>query len=244
MIQKKPSVYVGMPCYGSIQRQTVVSLLRLFDQFKGTGVKAQFHTIQSPLVTHARNLVTCGFLHSQLDYLLFIDADVEFEPEAVYRMLIAKKDVVCTPYRLKTVEDPSKSKYAVKFKSKKQVTVLPEGLVEIEQGPAGLMLIDRRVFLKLMLSHPELKVEFPEANRKPMNEEILGGRTFEDPVKKYMYNFWDTTFNLKSGEWKGEDLSFCDLVRRNKFQIYANTISTTGHYGTYGWKGTFKDNFK
>ena len=33
-----------MPCYGAIQRHTVVSLLRLFDQFKGTGVKAQFHT--------------------------------------------------------------------------------------------------------------------------------------------------------------------------------------------------------
>ena len=71
---KKPSVYVGMPCYGAIQRETVVSLLRLFDQFRATGVKAQFHTIQSPLVTHARNLVTCGFLHSQHDYLLFIDA--------------------------------------------------------------------------------------------------------------------------------------------------------------------------
>ena len=43
---KKPSVYVGMPCYGAIQRETVVSLLRLFDQFRATGVKAQFNTIK------------------------------------------------------------------------------------------------------------------------------------------------------------------------------------------------------
>ena len=241
---KKPSVYVGMPCYGAIQRQTVVSLLRLFDQFRATGVKAQFHTIQSPLVTHARNLVTCGFLHSQYDYLLFIDADVQFEPEAVYRMLIAKKDVVCTPYRLKTVEDPTKSKYSIPFKDKKQVIVLPGDLVEIEQGPAGIMLIHRSVFETLMEKHPELKVEFPEKNRKPMNEEILGGTTDEDPVKDSMFNFWDTTFNLKTGEWKGEDLSFCDLVLKNGFKIYANAVSTTGHYGTYGWKGKFKDNFK
>jgi len=238
---KKPSVYVGMPCYGAIQRQTVVSLLRLFDQFRATGIKAQFHTIQSPLVTHARNMVTCGFLHSKLDYLLFIDADVEFDPEAIYRMLITKKDVVCTPYRLKTVEDPTKSKYSVTLKDPK---VLPGDLMEIEQGPAGLMLIHRPVFETLIEKHPELKVEFPEENRKPMNEEILGGSTDEDPVKDYMYNFWDTTFSLKTGEWKGEDLSFCDLVRRNKFQIYANVVSTTGHYGTYGWKGKFKDNFK
>jgi glycosyltransferase involved in cell wall biosynthesis len=244
MTQNKPSVYVGMPCYGAIQRQTVVSLLRLFDQFRATGVKAQFHTIQSPLVTHARNLVTCGFLQSKLDYLLFIDADVEFDPEAVYRMLIAKKDVVCTPYRLKTVEDPSKSKYAVKFKSKKQVTVLPGDLVEIEQGPAGIMLIHRPVFETLMEKHPELKIEFPESNRQPMNEEVMGGPTKEDPVKNFMHNFWDTTFSLETGEWKGEDLSFCDLVQRNGFKIYANVASTTGHYGTYGWKGKFNDHLE
>ena len=238
---KKPSVYVGMPCYGAIQRETVVSLLRLFDQFKGTGVKAQFHTIQSPLVTHARNMVTCGFLYSHYDYLLFIDADVQFEPEAVYRMLITKKDVVCTPYRLKTVEDPTKSKYSVTLKDPK---VLPGDLIEIEQGPAGLMLIHRPVFETLMKKHPELKVEFPESNRKPMNEEILGGPTQEDPVKNFMYNFWDTTFSLETGEWKGEDLSFCDLVKRNGFKIYANVVSTTGHYGTYGWKGKFNDHLE
>ena len=150
MIQNKPSVYIGMPCYGAIQRQTVVSLLRLFDQFKGTGVKAQFHTIQSPLVTHARNLVTCGFLHSGYDYLLFIDADVEFDPEAIYRMLITKKDVICTPYRLKTVEDPTKSKYSITFKNRNDIKLLPGDLMEIEQGPAGIMLIHRPVFETLM----------------------------------------------------------------------------------------------
>ncbi len=244
MIQKKPSIYVGMPCYGAIQRQTVVSLLRLFDQFKGTGVKAQFHTSQSPLVTHARNLVPCGFLHSQYDYLLFVGSDGEFEPEAVYRMLIAKKDVVCTPYRLKTVEDPTKSKYSITFKNKNDLKLLPGDLMEIEQGPAGIMLIHRPVFETLIKNHPELKIEFPESNRKSMNEEIMSGPTTEDPVKNFMYNFWDTTFSLKTGEWKGEDLSFCDLVRKNGFKIYANAVSTTGHYGTYGWRGKFNDHLE
>ena len=116
--------------------------------------------------------------------------------------------------------------------------------MEIEQGPAGIMLIHRSVFETLMTNHPELKIEFPESNRKPMNEEIMGGPTKEDPVKNLMYNFWDTTFSLKTGEWKGEDLSFCDLVRRNGFKIYANVASITGHYGTYGWKGKFNDHLE
>ena len=240
----KPSVYVAMPCYGSIQRQTVVSLLRLFDQFKGTGVKAQFHTVQSPLVTHARNMLTCGFIYSELDYMLFIDADVEFNPEAIYRMLITKKDIICTPYRLKTVEDPTKSKYSITFNNRNDIKLLPGDLMEIEQGPAGIMLIQRRVFETLMENHPELQINYPEPNRKPLNEEIMGGPTTEDPVKNFMYNFWDTTFSLETGVWKGEDLSFCDLARRNDFKIYANAGSPTGHYGTYGWKGIFKDHFK
>ena len=116
--------------------------------------------------------------------------------------------------------------------------------MEIEQGPAGIMLIQRRVFETLMENHPELQINYPEPNRKPLNEEIMGGPTTEDPVKNFMYNFWDTTFSLETGVWKGEDLSFCDLARRNDFKIYANAGSPTGHYGTYGWKGIFKDHFK
>jgi hypothetical protein len=142
------------------------------------------------------------------------------------------------------VEDPTKSKYSITFKNRNDIKLLPGDLMEIEQGPAGIMLIQRRVFDTLMKNHPELKVNFPESNRKPMNEEIMGGPTTADPVKDLMYNFWDTTFSLKTGEWKGEDLSFCELARNNGFKIYANAVSPTGHYGIYGWKGTFKDHFK
>jgi glycosyltransferase involved in cell wall biosynthesis len=45
------------------------------------------------------------FLTRKEDYLLFIDADLEFEPECVIKMLLAQKDIICTPYRAKT-NDP------------------------------------------------------------------------------------------------------------------------------------------
>ena len=96
------------------------------------------------------------------------DADVEFQPEAVMRMLVPEKDVVCTPYRVK--ED--KIKFAVKFKDKDWIKVLPFDMVEIEEGPAGLMLIKRVVFERLMDKHPELKINFNESTRMKMNKEI------------------------------------------------------------------------
>jgi len=100
------------------------------------------------------------------------------------------------------------------------------------------MLIHRRVYEGLMKKRPDLKINFNAATRMKMNDEI-GADT--DAIDKYMYNFWDTTFNLESGEWKGEDLSFCALAREDGFKIYANLDSGTTHHGSWGWKGRFGD---
>ena len=111
-------------------------------------------------------------------------------------------------------------------------------MVELDEGPAGLMLIHKIVFERMMDKYTELKIEFDEATRKKMNLEI-GAK--DDAIDKYMYNFWDTSFSLESGEWKGEDLSFCKLARDTGFKIYANLDSWTTHHGTWGWKGRFGD---
>jgi len=238
----KPSVFVGMPCYDSVKRETVMALLKLFDKFRSSAIKAQFRTINSSLVTHGRNMVTCGFLHSGYDYLLFVDADVSFEPEAVLRMLVTKKDVICTPYRLKLAD--MTVKYPVSFKDAKKIDIEELGMVdivEIEAGPAGLMLIHRKVFETLMKKNSNYKINIPDNKLKEMNDEVMGVPTSEDPISEYLYNFWDTSFYLSSGAWKGEDLAFCDLVRGAGFKIHANIDSETTHHGTHSWKGRFKE---
>ena len=150
------------------------------------------------------------------------------------RMLVPKKDIVVTPYRVKE----EGMKYAVRFKDPNNVKIEPFDLVEIEEGPAGLMLIHRKVFELLIGKHPELKINFDAPTRDKMNEEI---GAMEDAIDRYMYNFWDTTFHLDTGEWKGEDLSFCALVREMGIKIYANLDSWTTHHGSRGWKGRFGD---
>ena len=233
-MSEKPKVYVATPCYDMMRVETCVSLLDTFSALGGSGIECKFKSVKSSLVTHGRNLLTCGFLDSGFDYMLFVDADVEFKPEAVMRMLVPKKDIICTPYRVKE----ESIKYAVKFKDPDFVKIEPFDLVEIEEGPAGLMMIHRKVFERLMDKHPELKINFDEATRKKMNEEI---GAVEDAIDRYMYNFWDTTFHLDTGEWKGEDLSFCALAHGAGFKLYANLDSGTTHHGSYGWKGRFGD---
>ena len=230
----KPKIYVATPCYDMMRIETCVSLIDMFSTLGRSGIECKFKSVKTSLVTHGRNLLTCGFLDSNFDYMLFVDADVEFQPEAVARMLVPKKDIICTPYRVKE----ENIKYAVKFKDPDFIKIEPFDLVEIEEGPAGLMLIKRVVFERLMDKRPDLKINFDEPTRKKMNEEI---GAVEDAIDRYMYNFWDTTFRLDTGEWKGEDLSFCALARGAGFKIYANLDSGTTHHGSYGWKGKFGD---
>ena len=234
MKKTKPKVYVAMPCYDSMRVETCVSLIDTFSALGGSGIECKFKSVKTSLVTHGRNLLTAGFMDSGFDYMLFVDADVEFSPEAVMRMLVPEKDIICTPYRNK--EDPWIDRYSVKFKDKDHIEILEWDIIEIEEGPAGLMLISRKVYERLMDKYPELKIKFNEATREKMNKEI-GAK--DDAIDKYMYNFWDTSF--KKHQWKGEDLAFCDLARAAGFKLYATLDSWTTHHGSYGWKGRFGD---
>ena len=225
MTAKPPKIYIAMACYDSVKINTMLSVTRLVKEFTKAGLEWQIETVKSPYVSKARNALTALFLRSKYDYLLFIDADVEFNPEAVIRMLVTKKDIILTPYRVKFPQDVNFTKYSVSFPDDKNVSILPGDLVEISEGPAGLMLIHRKVFEFLMDSCPRLKIQHP----------------FKKESDPYLYNFWDTTFDMDQGLWRGEDISFCRLARDYGFKIYANIKSRTTHHGSYGWPGKFED---
>jgi len=221
----KPTLYIAMPCYDSVKIHTMLSVIKLVQQLSKSGVNLGINTMRSPLIHQARNYLASVFLTTQYQYMLFIDSDVAFEPEAVAKMLVAKKEIICTPYRVKA-EKLDKHIYTVEFKDPKTIPFLPGGLVEIEAGPTGLMLIDRKVFEKIMKNHPELKIK----NKATPTA---------DKSYKFYYNFFD--FGFKNGYAMGEDVSFCKLARGNNFKIYANTESRTSHHGSYAWEGKFKE---
>ena len=222
---------MAMPCYDSVKVNSMLSVIKLVQQLAKSGIECGINTYKSPLIHQARNYLTSVFLTTEYTHLLFIDSDVQFQPEAVMRMLVSDKDVVCTPYRVKN-EQVDKSIYTVKVPDPKVVPILPGGLVEIEAGPTGLMLIHRRVFKKIILSRPDLKIK-NRANEALVQTEKSHG---------FYYNFFD--FAFEDGYTSGEDVSFCKLARANGFKLYANTESPTGHQGEHTWVGKFGDSLK
>ena len=224
----KPSIFIAMPCYDSVKINTMLSIFQLIQHLGRSKVQVGINTMKSPLIHQARNYLTSVFLTTEYTHLLFIDSDVEFGAEAGLRMLVADKDIITTPYRVKDerIEQP---RYTVKFADPKVVPILPGGLVEIEAGPTGIMLIHRRVFEKIIKNRPDLKIK----NRvKPDS----------DKSHEFYYNFFD--FAFEDGYTFGEDVSFCKLARANGSKLYANIESPTAHRGEYAWVGRFKDSLK
>ena len=227
----KPSIFIAMPCYDSVKINTMLSIFQLIQKLGQSKVEVGINTMKSPLIHQARNYLTSVFLTTEYTHLLFIDSDVEFAPEAGLRMLVADKDIICTPYRAKN-PNLNEQTYTVKFPDPKVIPILSGGLVEIEAGPTGLMLIKRVVFERIMKNHPELKIK----NR------VNPGIKEDEKSHSFYHLFFDFAFD--DGYTMGEDLSFCKLARDNDFRIYANIESPTAHRGEFAWTGKFGDSLK
>jgi glycosyltransferase involved in cell wall biosynthesis len=214
----KTSVFIGIPCYGDVKVGTADSLFLLAQTLAGNQIASKLMWAKSPYVGKCRNMLVSAFLKSGAEYLLFIDADVEFYPEAVMKMINSKKKVVCTLYRVKKLD--LVVEYPIVLDNKETLLVDDNDMMKIKVGPAGLMLIHRSIFETLIEKHPELKIK----NDK------------DDPD---MYDFFNSVF--KDGYWYGEDVSFCHMLTKLGIDIYANIGSETVHHGNYGWRGKFKD---
>ena len=226
----KPSIFIAMPCYDSVKINTMLSIFQLIQHLGTSKVEVGINTMKSPLIHQARNYLTSVFLTTEYTHMLFIDSDVEFGPEAGLRMLVADKDIICTPYPVK--DESLQSRYTVKFPDPKVVPILPGGLVEIEAGPTGIMLIHRRVFEKIIKNRPDLKIK--NSANQALKE--------TDKSHSFYYNFFD--FAFEDGYTWGEDVSFCKLARKEGFKLYANTDSPTAHRGEFAWVGKFGDSLK
>ena len=176
---KKNNVFFATPCYGGlITDQFFISMFKTTQQFMKMGIPFRVSTLRNEsLIPRARNMLVAMYLETDCSHLMFIDADIEWEPDSVIRMLAMDKDLLCGAYPKKTL--PVNYAITLKFSDPaRQKVKIDNGAVEVLDASTGFMLIKRGVFEKMMQHYPELHYK---------NDSAL------DPkFNPYCYSFFDT----------------------------------------------------
>ena len=209
------------PIYTNVTPQFLSSVLQLQLLFIKKNIPFQYIFLSNDsLIPRARNKLCKYFLDiPNATYLLFIDSDIEFNPNDIIRLYLANKDIIGIAYALKKLyNDKTIGVYNLLDDCIDEDKEINEAL---EIG-TGIMLIKRYVLLKMIESNPDdyILLDNPEDVEKPINE------------RKY-YRFFDTLIN--NNRYLSEDYMFCQKWRNLNGKIYLLKNTVTVHHGTFGY---------
>lgn len=144
-------LYIAVPAYGGqITAETTHSLCvsAILLERAGIGVEFDFG-LGNCYLDHVRNQLATRFYRSGASDLLFVDADVSFEPAAVLRIASAKRPFVAGIYPMK---DDGQVRFPVWFEAD-ELWADADGLVEAARVPTGFLRLNRAV-MEAMAGEP------------------------------------------------------------------------------------------
>jgi len=235
------------PCYGGlVTAEYATSALKLTRTMIAKGMKGGINLWPgSSLITQTRNEALAHFLSDpSLTHVIWIDADIGFEPDAVLRLLLADRDVVAGAYPQKRFWPIPQEVYARLSPRERALAQLrypvngampdgsmlalevdEDGLLEVAEAPAGFMCIRRQVFDKMIAAYPDLKY-VPDGP--------------PDPLKKaHCYRFFDVMVEPETNRYLSEDFAFCRRWRDLGGAVFIDTTARLRHVGTHVYDGDF-----
>lgn len=223
----------GGQCFGSYTD----SMLRLLYECVKLGIDLNWEFMYNEsLIPRARDNCVHSFLKSDCTHLMFIDADIRFEPSHLIKMLLADKDVLCGVYPKKAI-NWDKVKYAIENGVTEQrqlernsvdwvlttetlddfhLKMNAQTPQEITYGGTGFMMIKREVFEKL-----KPHVITYKNNTIHMDEET--------------YGFFQLCVDPDTNVLLSEDYFFCNKWREIGGKVHLAPWAILQHTGTYSF---------
>ena len=249
---RKNKLFVATPMYGGMAHGLYIkSSLDLQTTMNKYGIETKFSFLfNESLITRARNYLVDEFLRSDHTHLLFIDADIHYNPQDVLALMALDKDVIGGPYPKKSINwgnvaqaarahpnmEPKELEQLVGeyvfnvVKGTKQFTVTDP--LEVMEIGTGFMLVKREVFNKM-------EKEYPMIRYKP---DHVGQANFDG--SRYIHAYFDTVIDYKesivgggSDRYLSEDYMFCQMWRKMGGKIFLCPWMKTQHIGTYAFTG-------
>jgi hypothetical protein len=237
MQSETPSIFIGVPAFGGmIHADFASNLLGLHGKFQSAGITGMVDFVcGQSLVTHARDIAANRFLTTKCSHLLFLDADMIFNPDDILKMIASGKDLIGAPYcrkqldwsRIKELFARGCEPSLMSSVAGGPVNVLTIGNKPLEipdlNEPAeiagiglGVTLIAREVFAKLAQAHPSWRFKVP----------LDGGGS------QTVFSFFRTEIDAENGQFFSEDYTFCKDWRRIGGKVYMLPSAFTGHVGS------------
>lgn len=222
--EETPRLFIGTPCFGAqVSCNYATSLAGTIDLLRENKIDSQVHFLPNQIVTRARNILSYEFLSGNFTHLLFIDADIEWDPKDVLKLINHKKDIVVGLYANKSYQkivsdnEFKKIQYSSTFFDENNV-MDENRLMEIKHGATGFMLISRNVFEKVIDQAPAFKY-----NGHMMNDFF--------PCK------------VVDEHYLTEDYSFCQMWREKGGKIWADLSICLNHEGWHSYHGNPLETF-
>ena len=243
---KKPAkLFVATPMYGGLcTGGYTMGILECVQTFMPHGIQMFYsYMMNESLITRARNSLAHDFLETDCTHLMFIDADIGFNPTDILGMIAADKDIICGLYPKKEINWMQVER-AVKAGVPAQELHNHTGVfvvnavgdaeniqgtinapLEISNGGTGFMLIQRKVFEGLI-------------DKVPKYNSDMFFATDTEREKKLINEFFTTSIDKSSGDrLLSEDYHFCKIARDSGFTVWAAPWAKLTHCGSYNFNG-------
>jgi hypothetical protein len=243
-----PYLVVGTPCYGrQVTDLYAASLLKLLLACQRRDVRLQVQmTGSDALITRARQNIVAQFLSIEAaTHLLFIDADIGFEPEQVFRLMDFDAAITAAIYPIKRLDwdkiaasaqsgraplESAALSYMVEFHDPAQIAVR-DGFARVSYAGTGFLMVRREALLAMIERYPELRYAH---DHKP-NDKLAGS-----PWRCALFN---CMIDEQTGTYLSEDFSFCRRWTAMGGEIWADLESRLTHVGAVDFGGDLSTQF-
>ena len=221
-------LFVPLICYNhTCNTEYMMSILKLLNAAKDSKLNISFYPIFfESLVSRARNAAVAHFLEDKENtHILFIDSDIIFEPEDVFKLLQSNKEVVAGIYPKKYIVWDRLKKYPeaerVDFPVGGSVKMTEDNFLEMDYLPTGFLLISRTAIDKIIKAHPELKY------KNDIDGYMSAGDNFYDLFK----------VGIRNGIYESEDWGFCSLWKSVGGKVLIHPEINVKHLGWHEYSG-------
>jgi hypothetical protein len=229
------NLVIATPCFGGqisvLYAASLYKLQKLIRAYSGLTLKILFKDGDA-LITRARASLVSQFLDDpDATHLLFIDADIGFEPEQVLRLIECGADMCAAVYPIKRIDwdrvrttieaarpNPAAAAFNYVFEVDDPAAVIERGgFVRVRYAGTGFLMIRRQALQRMCSHYPQLQYK---------RDHSIDAAT----ASGNRYALFECMI-AENGTYLSEDFAFCKRWIDMGGEIWADLNSKLNHVG-------------